>query len=144
MNDVSSRSHAIFTITFVQAGYCNGVPSETVSKVPLCFPKQQAFICNDFGRSISWIWREASGRTPPEPPANGSKRAPTSTSRWWRSAPSYPPSPSSLPSQTAIAGRSLFLTEIRCWPGCWKTAWEATQKQLWLPLSVLQVGSSKF
>lgn len=33
MNDVSSRSHAIFTITFVQAGYCNGVPSETVSKV---------------------------------------------------------------------------------------------------------------
>lgn len=33
MNDVSSRSHAIFTITFVQAGYCDGVPSETVSKV---------------------------------------------------------------------------------------------------------------
>lgn len=33
MNDVSSRSHAIFTITFVQAGYCNGIPSETVSKV---------------------------------------------------------------------------------------------------------------
>lgn len=35
MNDVSSRSHAIFTITFVQAGYCDGVPSETVSKVCL-------------------------------------------------------------------------------------------------------------
>ncbi|CAG9861907.1 unnamed protein product [Phyllotreta striolata] len=35
MNDVSSRSHAIFTITFVQAGYCNGVPSETVSKIHL-------------------------------------------------------------------------------------------------------------
>lgn len=33
MNDVSSRSHAIFTITFVQAGFCNGIPSETVSKV---------------------------------------------------------------------------------------------------------------
>lgn len=37
MNDVSSRSHAIFTITFVQAGYCNGVPSETVSKVGAIF-----------------------------------------------------------------------------------------------------------
>jgi kinesin family protein 16B len=35
MNDVSSRSHAIFTITFVQAGYCDGVPSETVSKIHL-------------------------------------------------------------------------------------------------------------
>lgn len=35
MNDVSSRSHAIFTITFVQAGYCNGIPSETVSKIHL-------------------------------------------------------------------------------------------------------------
>lgn len=33
MNDVSSRSHAIFTITFIQAGFCDGVPSETVSKV---------------------------------------------------------------------------------------------------------------
>nr|CAI5852221.1 unnamed protein product [Callosobruchus analis] len=31
----SSRSHAIFTITFVQAGYCDGVPSETVSKIHL-------------------------------------------------------------------------------------------------------------
>ncbi|KAG5878934.1 hypothetical protein JTB14_005987 [Gonioctena quinquepunctata] len=35
MNDVSSRSHAIFTITFVQAGYCDGVPRETVSKIHL-------------------------------------------------------------------------------------------------------------
>ncbi|XP_066262370.1 kinesin-like protein Klp98A isoform X2 [Euwallacea similis] len=35
MNDVSSRSHAIFTITFVQASYCNGIPSETVSKIHL-------------------------------------------------------------------------------------------------------------
>ncbi|XP_065167719.1 kinesin-like protein Klp98A isoform X2 [Atheta coriaria] len=35
MNDVSSRSHAIFTITFVQAGFCDGVPSETVSKIHL-------------------------------------------------------------------------------------------------------------
>ncbi|XP_066142639.1 kinesin-like protein Klp98A isoform X2 [Euwallacea fornicatus] len=35
MNDVSSRSHAIFTITFVQASYCNGVPRETVSKIHL-------------------------------------------------------------------------------------------------------------
>ncbi|XP_050295479.1 kinesin-like protein Klp98A [Anthonomus grandis grandis] len=35
MNDVSSRSHAIFTITFVQASYCDGVPSETVSKIHL-------------------------------------------------------------------------------------------------------------
>lgn len=35
MNDVSSRSHAIFTISFVQAGYCDGVPSETVSKIHL-------------------------------------------------------------------------------------------------------------
>lgn len=36
MNDVSSRSHAIFTITFVQAGYSEGnMPSETVSKVHL-------------------------------------------------------------------------------------------------------------
>lgn len=33
MNDVSSRSHAIFTITFVQARLSNGMPSETVSKV---------------------------------------------------------------------------------------------------------------
>ncbi|XP_039757861.1 kinesin-like protein Klp98A isoform X1 [Pararge aegeria] len=37
MNDVSSRSHAIFTITFVQASYLrhNNMPSETVSKVHL-------------------------------------------------------------------------------------------------------------
>nr|CAD7200653.1 unnamed protein product [Timema douglasi] len=35
MNDVSSRSHAIFTITFVQAGFSNDMPSETVSKVHL-------------------------------------------------------------------------------------------------------------
>ena len=36
MNDVSSRSHAIFTITFVQAGFNeNNMPSETVSKVHL-------------------------------------------------------------------------------------------------------------
>ncbi|XP_063985206.1 kinesin-like protein Klp98A isoform X2 [Diachasmimorpha longicaudata] len=36
MNDVSSRSHAIFTITFVQAGFSEGnLPSETVSKVHL-------------------------------------------------------------------------------------------------------------
>ncbi|XP_044728011.1 kinesin-like protein Klp98A isoform X2 [Chrysoperla carnea] len=35
MNDVSSRSHAIFTIMFIQAGVSNGVPSETVSKVHL-------------------------------------------------------------------------------------------------------------
>ncbi|KAK0164251.1 hypothetical protein PV328_002899 [Microctonus aethiopoides] len=36
MNDVSSRSHAIFTITFVQAGFSEGnMPSETVSKVHL-------------------------------------------------------------------------------------------------------------
>ncbi|XP_077297950.1 kinesin-like protein 98A [Arctopsyche grandis] len=37
MNDVSSRSHAIFTITFVQAVFLqhNNMPSETVSKVHL-------------------------------------------------------------------------------------------------------------
>ena len=36
MNDVSNRSHAIFTITFVQAGLSEGnIPSETVSKVHL-------------------------------------------------------------------------------------------------------------
>lgn len=35
MNDTSSRSHAIFTITFVQAGFCDGLPSETVSKIHL-------------------------------------------------------------------------------------------------------------
>ncbi|XP_066596484.1 kinesin-like protein Klp98A isoform X2 [Prorops nasuta] len=36
MNDVSSRSHAIFTITFVQAGFSDdNMPSETVSKVHL-------------------------------------------------------------------------------------------------------------
>ncbi|XP_013103860.2 kinesin-like protein Klp98A [Stomoxys calcitrans] len=35
MNDTSSRSHAIFTITFVQAGYLNDMPSETVSKIHL-------------------------------------------------------------------------------------------------------------
>lgn len=37
MNDVSSRSHAIFTLMFVQAqgGFSNDVPSETVSKVHL-------------------------------------------------------------------------------------------------------------
>lgn len=35
MNDTSSRSHAIFTITFVQAGYMNDMPSETVSKIHL-------------------------------------------------------------------------------------------------------------
>ncbi|XP_063222786.1 kinesin-like protein Klp98A isoform X2 [Bacillus rossius redtenbacheri] len=35
MNDVSSRSHAIFTITFVQAGFSNDLPTETVSKIHL-------------------------------------------------------------------------------------------------------------
>ncbi|CAG5004380.1 unnamed protein product [Parnassius apollo] len=37
MNDVSSRSHAIFTLTFVRAGYTrhNNLPSETLSKVHL-------------------------------------------------------------------------------------------------------------
>lgn len=35
MNDTSSRSHAIFTITFVQAGFLNDMPSETVSKIHL-------------------------------------------------------------------------------------------------------------
>lgn len=35
MNDTSSRSHAIFTITFVQADFRNDMPSETVSKIHL-------------------------------------------------------------------------------------------------------------
>lgn len=35
MNDVSSRSHAIFTMTFVQASFVGDMPSETVSKVHL-------------------------------------------------------------------------------------------------------------
>lgn len=35
MNDTSSRSHAIFTITFVQAGFTDDMPSETVSKIHL-------------------------------------------------------------------------------------------------------------
>lgn len=35
MNDTSSRSHAIFTITFVQAGFVQDMPSETVSKIHL-------------------------------------------------------------------------------------------------------------
>ncbi|GLV42219.1 Kinesin-like protein at 98A [Carabus blaptoides fortunei] len=35
MNDVSSRSHAIFTITFIQASFSSGMPSETVSKIHL-------------------------------------------------------------------------------------------------------------
>ena len=30
-----SRSHAIFTITFVQAGYLEGMPHETLSKIHL-------------------------------------------------------------------------------------------------------------
>lgn len=35
MNDTSSRSHAIFTITFVKAGFIEDMPSETVSKIHL-------------------------------------------------------------------------------------------------------------
>lgn len=35
MNDTSSRSHAIFTVTFVKAGFCEGLPHETVSKIHL-------------------------------------------------------------------------------------------------------------
>ena len=36
MNDVSSRSHAIFTLTFLQAGLGEGgLPCETTSKVHL-------------------------------------------------------------------------------------------------------------
>ncbi|XP_071961810.1 kinesin-like protein KIF16B [Antedon mediterranea] len=35
MNDVSSRSHAIFTITFTQAKFENDLPSEKVSKINL-------------------------------------------------------------------------------------------------------------
>lgn len=35
MNDTSSRSHAIITITFVQAVFLDEMPSETVSKIHL-------------------------------------------------------------------------------------------------------------
>ena len=35
MNDVSSRSHAIFTISFTQAKFDHDMPSETVSKINL-------------------------------------------------------------------------------------------------------------
>ncbi|XP_012936774.1 kinesin-like protein KIF16B [Aplysia californica] len=35
MNDVSSRSHAIFTITFTQARFMDGLPSERQSKINL-------------------------------------------------------------------------------------------------------------
>merc|ERR1711963_1122830 len=35
MNDTSSRSHAIFTVTFVKAGFIDGLPTETVSKIHL-------------------------------------------------------------------------------------------------------------
>ena len=35
MNDTSSRSHAIFTVTFVKAGFSEGLPYETVSKIHL-------------------------------------------------------------------------------------------------------------
>ncbi|XP_059148242.1 kinesin-like protein KIF16B [Physella acuta] len=35
MNDVSSRSHAIFTITFTQARFLDGLPSERQSKINL-------------------------------------------------------------------------------------------------------------
>jgi len=35
MNDTSSRSHAIFTVTFVKAGFTDGLPHETVSKIHL-------------------------------------------------------------------------------------------------------------
>ncbi|XP_038074690.1 kinesin-like protein KIF16B isoform X2 [Patiria miniata] len=35
MNDTSSRSHAIFTITFTQAKFLDDMPSETISKINL-------------------------------------------------------------------------------------------------------------
>lgn len=35
MNDVSSRSHAIFTMNFTQASIENGIPSETASRINL-------------------------------------------------------------------------------------------------------------
>ena len=35
MNDVSSRSHAIFTINFVYAKVENDIPCETTSKINL-------------------------------------------------------------------------------------------------------------
>jgi kinesin family protein 16B len=35
MNDTSSRSHAIFTVTFVKAGFTDGLPHETKSKIHL-------------------------------------------------------------------------------------------------------------
>jgi kinesin family protein 16B len=35
MNDVSSRSHAIFTITFTRARFVEGLPCETVSQINL-------------------------------------------------------------------------------------------------------------
>ncbi len=35
MNDTSSRSHAIFTVTFVKAGFIGGLPTETKSKIHL-------------------------------------------------------------------------------------------------------------
>jgi len=53
MNDVSSRSHAIFTLMFVQAGFSNNLPSETESKVHLVDLAGRSVVFVDLaGRSV--------------------------------------------------------------------------------------------
>ena len=67
MNDTSSRSHAIFTIKFVNAGFCQGIPHETVSKihlVDLAGCKHNKKTCyRRSGRSTSWTWPGGTSRT---------------------------------------------------------------------------------
>lgn len=73
MNDVSSRSHAIFTITFIQASFSNGMPSETVSKVTVQTKSniQQYSHVIAIYRYIWLIWLVASELTPPVQLDNG-------------------------------------------------------------------------
>lgn len=79
MNDVSSRSHAIFTINFTQVGHVQlrqevSAPENGLNKyVSICaFRPSSTQKCRvkPSVRSTWWIWLAASEPTPPEPPAS--------------------------------------------------------------------------
>lgn len=103
MNDVSSRSHAIFTINFTQVSRPHPLfplnplpPPHTHSNLPdlRCSSSRPSSMrrcpARRSVRSTWWTWPVASGPTPPEPRGSDSRRAGTSTSRWSRWGTSSP------------------------------------------------------
>lgn len=55
MNDVSSRSHAIFTILFTQACFSGDMPTETLSKVGN-FAASNVVLSQPQLSTLCWAW----------------------------------------------------------------------------------------